>query len=256
MSAHSPTPASQSTVKMNLARRAFVNSRPVTRLAIGLWLLSALGLAANVWLYKSYYQGTGARARRLAELEQELAHEHNAIAARQAQLAGLALGRQNATVDFFNQKIAERTFSWSRLFDRLVDVMPRGVRLTSLGQDKAERKSTQATAPAPGRGQEKPPAKPEEKPEEKVIRLHIAGKAESDEDLLAFVDAVFDSPDFKDPNLLRESQREDDYLSFDISVAYLPERPTPAVPGASAVPEPAAASPGGPPAASSGGGAP
>ncbi len=198
---------------MNLARRGFVNSRPVKRLAVGLWLLSALALTANVWLYQSYYQGSGARARRLAEIEQALVAERNAIAARQAELAPLGLARQNATVDFFNRKIAERTFSWSRLFDHLAEVMPGRLRLTSLAQDlKAEKRASQASQTAG-----------DAKPQERVVPLQISGQAESDEDLLALVDAVFAHPSFRDPNPLRESQRDGGYITFDLAVYYLPE---------------------------------
>lgn len=196
---------------MNLARRHFVNSRPVTRLAVGLWLLSVLALAANVWLYQSYYQGSGARARRLAEIEQALVAERNAIAERQAVLEPLRLAQQNATVDFLNRKISERAFSWSRLFERLGEVMPDRVRLTSLGQDeKPQRKAGPAEAEAP---------------QEKVVHFQISGQADEDGAHLAFVDALFEHPNFRDPNLLRESQRDGDYVSFDVSVDYLPARP-------------------------------
>lgn len=190
---------------LNLAAEGFINRRPARRLATLLWLLAVAALAGNVYLYWNYYVGSGESGLRLAAADQRLADARTEIAHLKTKIAGMDLARQNATVAYLNRKISERTFSWSALLDRVAQLLPDQVRVTALGQEK-------------GKADEE--KKPLEAP--KVVRLRLTGEAKSDEGLLAFVDALYESPSFSEPNLVRERQNENGYVLFEVTVTYLP----------------------------------
>ncbi len=211
-------------IYLNLARRPYVNRRPVVRLATFLWLLGLLLVAANVWLYQQYFSGTSAKAQRLAEIDSSLATERAAISSAEAKLAGLELRRLNATTAFLNRKIEERAFSWSRLLDRLASLLPREARLVSLAPERAaEKKRGEATPTAPG--------------EAAPVTLKILAEAATDETVNALVDAFFADPAFRDPNPSREARNSEGDIRIDLTVDFLPDAAlslAPAAPEASA----------------------
>lgn len=198
---------------INLARRRFGNQRPALRAAVLLWLLALGALAANGWLYREYFQGSGERGRRLAEIESSLRAEAETIAAARARLAEMDLVQQNAVVEFLNQQIGLRTFSWSRLFDRLATVLPEEVRLSTLAPEQAAKRTGRAAGKKAGPGAA---------PRESAVVLNIAGTARSDEALSEFQDRLFAHPSFRGVNLAREARLEGDFLRFDLTVEYLP----------------------------------
>jgi Tfp pilus assembly protein PilN len=207
---------------VNLARRPFVNSRPVARAAVALWVAGAVLAAANFWFFRSYFVGSNQQARRLAESEQSLTAERARLSELEAQLAGMGLGQQNETVAFLNRKIAARAFSWSRLFERLAALLPNEVRLLRLKPETAAAQGRRAASLGGGIA-------------DGPVRLALAGEAKSDEALLALVDALFADPAFRNPDPARETRNDRGVLSFDLTVEYLP-----AVAGASAAPSAAA----------------
>lgn len=117
---------------VNLARRPFVNLRPVVRLAALLWVLGGLLLAYNVWLYVSHWQGTATNRARLEALERDIDREAAKLGELDPALQRINLARQNARVAFLNRLIAYRTFPWSALFEDLEEVVPLDVRLLSV----------------------------------------------------------------------------------------------------------------------------
>jgi Tfp pilus assembly protein PilN len=197
---------------LNLARRPFVNARPVTRVALLLWVLGGLLLLGNVTLFWSYLSGSTEKREELARMREEVERERQAVDRLQARIAGIDLARQNEQVEFLNRKIAERTFSWSLLFDRLTQVLPNDVRLIQLHP-------TPIAAERPG----EQPTRGQPRSSDQVL-LSIQGEAKSDEALLQFVDRLFAHPAFKDPDLARETRDEEDQdrLSFELRVTYLP----------------------------------
>lgn len=196
---------------VNLARRPFVNSRLVLRATVLLWVAGALALAANVWLYRSYFVGSSERARRLAEIEEAITGERQQIAELEVTLSGMNLAQQNETVRFLNRKIAERSFAWSRLFDHLAELLPGDVRLLRLdpGGGEAQRRQRLTRDEESDRGP-------------RAVSLVLSGESRSDEALLALVDSLFDHPAFRDPDLQREAKAEGSRLRFDLTVDYLP----------------------------------
>lgn len=195
---------------LNLARRPFVNTRPVARVAIFLWVVGGLLFLLNLWLYASYFTGSEGKRLELAELERRTEDERRLLGARQAELARLDLANQNRRVEFLNVKIHERTFSWSLLFDRLAEILPPDVRLTSL--------SPQAL----GEGRRGAEAS-------RRVALDVVGVARSVEAELAFLQALYDHPAFESPTLQRDSRTPQREVLFALRAAYLPE-PVPAAP--------------------------
>lgn len=206
---------------VNLSRRPFVNTRPVARVALLLWLLSALLLAANVALFWNYFSGSTEQRARLNRVDEEISRGNDDVARLDEQVGRLDLARQNERVLFLNEKIAERTFSWSLLFDRVAEALPAEVRLTRLTpvgvvEKGSSRRGFRRQRPVP-RGA----AQVQEG--EGVITLTIDGVAKNDEALLRFVDNLFSHPAFSEPNLTREARNEGGDIVFDLQVGYLPE---------------------------------
>lgn len=194
----------------NLARRPFLNTRPVTRLGLALWAAGALLLAGNVAVYYSYFAGSGDRRADLARLEEQVERERQRAGEFEAALARIDLEQQNEQVEFLNQKIAERAFSWSLLFDRITEVLPQPVRLTSLRpygvvEDDARRQRGRRVVVEEGR-----------------VALEIQGEAQSGEALLRFVDNLFAHPAFAEPDLAQEALEEGELIDFSLKAQYLP----------------------------------
>lgn len=213
----------------NLARRPFVNLRPLRRAAGALWALGALLLVANLALYGGHVRGTRDLRAQFREADRALAREEAAIAELDDELARRDLARQNEQVAFLNRRIAERTFGWSNLFARLGEVLPRDVRIYSLAPVNI----------VPAR--ERRNALGEPPPAASAFGLRIAGAARDGEALLELIDALFAHPSFSAPSLSRES-RQDGELAFDLGLTYR-SRAAAAVPepepGLPAPPEPA-----------------
>lgn len=202
-----PWPSRRGPAEINLAARPFVNERPVRRAAL-LLLVGGLALAAaNGWLYTRYALSRSASAGELDRLEAAIESEERRVAELSRQLAAADLTQQNELVRFLNERIAERTFGWSVLFDRLEDLLPEDVRLVSLSPRQAERRPQLAAAgePAP----------------EVRFNLALAGVAREPEAVLELIDALFADPAFRDPNLHQEAFRDGE-VHFTLDVIYLP----------------------------------
>lgn len=190
--------------RLDLAADPFVNARPVRRATTLLWLLGVALLAANVWLYWGYFSGQGAKSERLGQLEPRLELERL-----RQELDGLDLAEQNVHVAFLNTKIAQRAFSWSSLFDRLAEVLPAEVHLRRLNPRFSDPKQASRRGSALA-------------PREELVQLELAGVAKSDQALLAFIDAIFAHPAFREPNLVSEARREGGNVEFSLGAVYLP----------------------------------
>jgi hypothetical protein len=200
---------------LNLARRPFVNTRPVERLAAILWVLGVVLLAANLTLFMGYLTNSQATRTKLAAREREIAQEQHANAQLQGQVGRLGLDQQNREVTFLNRKIDERTFSWSLLFDRMAEVLPDQVRLLRLTPSNVvQREIGLGARPSPR----------ELNPAPVVLSMHC--EAKDDEALLRFVDNLFAHPAFSEPNLENEERLDSGLLRFDLTVQYQPNPPT------------------------------
>lgn len=201
---------------LNLARRPFVNSRPVVRTALALWLLGLLLLLGNVYLFWNYRTGSADKRGEIEEREEQSEREQGRVRDLEARLRGMDLDQQNAQIDFLNRKIDERTFSWSLLFDRLAAVMPNDVRLKRLtpitSAQMEERLRAQGTSA-------------QRRVAQGQVLLAITAEAKSDEAVFQFVDNLFRHPEsFRDANWTRRILDEDtNIVEYEITVAYLPQ---------------------------------
>ncbi len=214
---------------LNLARRPFLNSRPVVRASLLLWLLGLLLLLGNVSLFWNYRQRSADKREQITRGEAEIATQQAAAAKLQSQLDNFDLEAQNQRVDFLNKQIAERTFSWSELLDRVAERLPHDVRLNRLAPltgEKAEKELQRSHV-----------ARHASRTSDQVSLL-ITGETRNDTELLTFVQSLFRAP-FAEPDLTREERLEDGKtLKFEISVQYRPGPPgaMPASPDAAGAP--------------------
>jgi Tfp pilus assembly protein PilN len=198
------------TVSPNLARRPFVNQRPVQRVALLLAVAGLVLLIVNLWLFVGYARTRGANATQLRLIEERIEVEAERLAAADRQLAAADLGLQNGLVDYLNRRIDERTFGWSVLFDRLAGLLPDDVRLKALAPSfSAAQEPTRNPAARRAGAAAEPP-----------VELSLQGTARDGEALLELVDALFADPAFSDPNLSQESTTQQGELSFSLTVAY------------------------------------
>lgn len=197
--------------QLDLAARPFLNVRPVRRLAFALWVLGLLLAAINVRLYARSLTGLDTTQAALESESSRIAELEKSITNNSQQLRTIDLKDQNARASFLNLRIAERTFPWGDLFDRLAQVMPREVRLYSL--------SPQLMAETPARGSRRRTRV--ETQNDRVV-LNITGGSEGDEPLLEFLDRLYTDPAFENPSLASETRELGQLHSFALSVVYLP----------------------------------
>ncbi len=207
---------------LNLARRPFLNSRPVVRVSLLLWALGLALLIGNVSRYLTYRDRSADKRQQIARGEAEIERQRALQARLQKLLDNFDLETQNDKVDFLNRKIEERTFSWSTLLDRVAERLPHDVRLNRLapltgGKAEKELQRTHVARRA-GTGSDQVP-------------LLITGETRKPEALTPFIDSLY-KPPFAYPNPSREETSEDGkLLKFELSVQYRPSLP-PAAAGA------------------------
>lgn len=195
----------------NLARRPFTNQRPVKRISLLLLVLGLALLLVDVWLYTSYARTRQATASELTEIEAAIVEERRAMNAAADRLQAAEVERQNELVRFMNRRIAERTFGWSVLFDRLALLLPEDVRLVNLAPSFEEAEARRL-----------PTARGGEAPASRQVKLGISALARDDEAILELIDALFADPAFERPNLSREATDNSGEVRFELSVTYLP----------------------------------
>lgn len=191
----------------NLASQPFANERPVKRTTQLIWILALVLLAVNVFLYQRHLSAHYEQRQTIAMLQERIAAERKALEQREEALASLRLDEQNEEVFFLNEQIAWRTFSWSRLFDRLEEVLPDNVELQRI---------------SPKILRERRVGRRRDARLKDLVSIDMRGKARTTEELLELVDNLFSHSSFTLPNLLSEDQRDDGTLEFNLNVLYLP----------------------------------
>lgn len=195
---------------LNLAESPFTNERPVRRTAALLWILGVGLLVLNVMLYQRHISSQQQRSTAIESIESRRSEAQIAIEELQRELSGLDLAKQNRQIEFLNSQIAKRTFSWSRLIDRLAEVLPNTVQLRGVTPEVNDPSDPNAALARLGT--------------EQTVTVELVGESRSGESILAFVDALFEHPSFVAPKLLNESRRNEDLNQFSLRVFYLPNR--------------------------------
>ncbi len=107
-------------------------------------------------------------------------------------LSDAALQRLPRDVEFANQLIAERTFSWTRLLGELEETVPTGLAINGVQHDL-----------------------------KKTVTIRLTGSAINLEVVTAFTLALSDHPAFYDPELVRHRVNErTGVVGFDLHVGY------------------------------------
>lgn len=198
---------------LNLANRPFVNRRPVVRLSLLLWVAGLLLLAGNLWLYWDFLAGRGDLDAHRRQVGDQITLEDRRIEALSTELASFNLGDQNDQVRYLNERIQQRRFSWSRLFDELSDVLPQDVRLLSLnpsaGKDR-ERSGRRRSTAGPG----------DSALADGKVLLDIEADARNDKAIFELVDALFADPSFDRPNLIQQQQDAGGLIRFHLETYY------------------------------------
>ena len=244
---------------VNLSQRPFLNRRPVQRVATLLWIVGALMLATNAWLFTSYLSGTTKNRERIVELNSEIDAAEAEFDRLGQRLSEVALGERNQRAVYLNELIDQRTFPWSRLFDDLEDALSDDVYLTLVSpsveeenEPRARSRSTsrrmtprearerarqrRSSGGGSGSGSSAPAALPTpesvnvaEDSDFALVKLQLQGFARSDDALLDFVDALYQNESFVDPDLFTEVHNvEQRSIGFTIETYYLLARRVPA----------------------------
>ncbi|HKI86967.1 MAG TPA: hypothetical protein VKA53_09500 [Thermoanaerobaculia bacterium] len=195
-------------VDLNLARRPFSNQRPVVRVAVLCWVIGGLLALGNVYLYWGYFSGFGNKSAELTEARDRVASGEQKIDRTENQLRSSDLEWQNKQVEFLNAQIAQRSFSWSYLFDRLSETLPRDARLLRLAPH----------FPVGGARDEEASARRATD----QIQLALEGEAKNGKAMLDFIDALFRNEAFDAPNPSHESKQRSGDLRFSMTVKYRP----------------------------------
>lgn len=190
-------------MSLNLARDPFLNLRPVRRAGVVLAALAVILAAIDARTYWRHFTGENQTRVRLQELDAEISAERQTLAGLRQELSRLEVASLNERARFVNQQIAQRTFSWSGLFDDLVSIQPLQVQIVSLDPKfESGRRSQRDIDLEPGE-----------------VLLEIDGLARDDDRLLRFIDRFFEHPEFRSPDLQREARREE-LIDFTLSVIY------------------------------------
>ena len=191
---------------LNLATKPFANRRPIKRAGVALWSIALILSVINGLLFWGYQSGSSEGRETLERVRSEISTEGETLRALSEELRAFDLQALNPKADFLNERIAERTFPWSRLFDDLVKAMPIQVRLSSLSPrppDERQRRRRERAGEASD-----------------WIALDIRGFASNGEALLDFVDALFEHPSFAAPTLLNERRDDGGEVSFALTARY------------------------------------
>jgi hypothetical protein len=197
---------------LNLARRPFLNRRPVLRVAVLLALAAAGLLCLNVWLYWQHFAGREDQRTELDQLREKTAEESATLEEALTALESFDVDWQQDQIAFLNARIAERMFSWSALFDHLAEVLPRTVRIERVTPALAGRQSRRRRGNL--------------RSAEDEVALEITGAAEEDEALLELVDAFFAHSRFRRPSLKVEAREGgSSQVGYSMAVIYMPTLP-------------------------------
>ena len=199
---------------LNLARRPFLNSRPVVRVSLILWMLGLLLLLVNVSLFWSYLSSSEDKRAEIARGEAEIQRRQTEVRELETRLDSIDLTELNEEILFLNGKIQERTFSFNLLLDHLAKVLPNDVRLNRLEPQTGDQKRREVRS---SRGVRRSKAR------EGEVTLVITGETREIEALDRFVANLF-APPFADPNLVRYEQADEgDIVRFNVTVQYVPD---------------------------------
>lgn len=178
---------------LNLASQPYRDYRPVYAAVVVMSLLIALLMLNNIDTYYRYKTETKTTRATTASLEAQAEQEKARAAAADSQLRSFDLTALGNETHFINSRLAERAFSWSELLDRLEDVLPQNVKISTI---------TPAFQP-------------------KYVHLEMSCEAKTPEGMLNTITNLQKNPQFANPFPHNETSSEKGF-SFTIGVDFKP----------------------------------
>ncbi len=185
-------------IHLNLAARPYRDYRPVYAVVVVLSLLTAFLMLNNVETYYRYIRETKSTRAKVAEVETQARIEKQKEESAKQRVEHLDLARLDQQTRFINAKLAERAFSWSRLFDELESILADDVRLVSV---------------SPNFNEEGP------------IELQMDFEAKSGDGMITTINRMNTDPQFSDAFPRNETARDDGTYVFSLSARYRPDAP-------------------------------
>jgi type II secretory pathway component PulM len=184
---------------LNLASRPYRDYRPLYAVVVALSLIIAFLALKNIETYYQYTTETRTTRAKIEQVDREAAAERTKAADIKTRLARIDTAALDRQTRFVNAKLAERTFSWSELLDRLEDVIAADVRVRTI---------------SPSFDQEQPG----------TINIDLQCEAKTANGMIETLDAMHANPQFKNPFPASESERDGHY-EFTLNVDYKPTAP-------------------------------
>jgi Tfp pilus assembly protein PilN len=132
--------------RLNLARRPFIDTRPVN-VAAGLLAAVALVLTfVSVQTLIRYFDDSRKTRSAIETLREEISRLEAARRATEARLARFDLPDLEASAEDANEIALRRAFSWSRFLDRLEKTLPADVRVSSINLTGGEKRGVKNEA--------------------------------------------------------------------------------------------------------------
>ena len=181
---------------LNLASRPYRDYRPVYAVVVAMSLITAFLMLNNVETYYRYTRDTHSTRAKIASIEAQTQKERELEQSVQQRIKGLDLRRLSAQTRFVNAKLAERAFSWSRLFDELESILTDDVRLVSVSPSFSD---------------------------EGPISLRMDFEAKSGDGMITTINRMNTDPQFSDAFPRNETARDDGTYVFSLTARYLPQ---------------------------------
>lgn len=187
-------------LNINLATKPYQDVRRILLQWGGLVLLLAVCTVALVWTAVSTWRHARDVNTKIAALESEMV----ALDRQHAEALAVLHSPQNVSVvetsKFLNGLIARKSFSWTRVFMQLEQIMPPKLHVVSIS--------------------------PELKPKTSIVEVHLTVAGTSREAAVELVKRLEQSPSFQDARITEESELHEkgslDTVKFQLTALYIP----------------------------------
>jgi len=190
-------------LNINLATKPFQDVRRVLLQWGGLVLLLAVCTVGLLWMAVSNWRESREVSAKIADLKSEIA----ALDRQHDEAVELVRLPQNSPVvdtsKFLNGLIARKSFSWTRVFMQMEEILPPRLHVSSIS--------------------------PELQPQTNTMEVHMTVAGTSRDSALELVKRLEVSPAFRDARIVEESEIHDkfspDTVQFHLSAIYVPRPP-------------------------------
>jgi type IV pilus assembly protein PilN len=190
-------------LNINLATKPYQDVRSILMRWGGLVLLFAVCTAALVWTAVSTWRESREVNTKISTLESDI----RGLDRQRAEALAVLRSPQNTSVvdtsKFLNGLIARKSFSWTRVFMQLEEIMPPGLHVVSIS--------------------------PELQPKTNTVEVHLTVAGTSREAALELVKRLEQSPSFRVARIREETEVHDKVdaapVQFQVTAMYVPSAP-------------------------------